>query len=57
LLLDNFEHLLTPESIDLVSEILAVAPHVKLLTTSRARLNVPGEQVYLVSGLEIPAGA
>jgi predicted ATPase len=54
LLLDNFEHLLTPESVDLVSEILAVAPHVKLLTTSRARLNVPGEQVYLVSGLEIP---
>lgn len=54
LLLDNFEHLLNSESIALVSELLAAAPHVKLLTTSRARLNVAGEQVFAVGGLEIP---
>ncbi|MFO7537314.1 MAG: alpha/beta fold hydrolase, partial [Chloroflexota bacterium] len=57
LLLDNFEHLLDSDSVALVSELLASAPDVKLLTTSRVRLNVPGEQPYTVSGLEIPAQA
>jgi predicted ATPase/DNA-binding SARP family transcriptional activator/pimeloyl-ACP methyl ester carboxylesterase/tRNA A-37 threonylcarbamoyl transferase component Bud32 len=55
LLLDNFEHLLNLESIALVGEILAAAPHVKLLTTSRARLNLSGEQVLTVGGLEVPS--
>jgi predicted ATPase/pimeloyl-ACP methyl ester carboxylesterase/DNA-binding SARP family transcriptional activator/tRNA A-37 threonylcarbamoyl transferase component Bud32 len=55
LLLDNFEHLLDADSVALVTDILTAAPHVKLLTTSRVRLNVSGEQPYTVSGLEIPA--
>jgi predicted ATPase/DNA-binding SARP family transcriptional activator len=55
LVLDNFEHLLGAESIKLVSDILNVAPHGQILVTSRERLNVEGEYVFPVEGLEIPA--
>lgn len=55
LVLDNFEHLLDAESIKLVSDILNVAPHGQILVTSRERLNIEGEYVFQVEGLEIPA--
>ncbi|MFQ5740921.1 MAG: tetratricopeptide repeat protein [Acidobacteriota bacterium] len=52
LLMDNFEHLL--EKARLVAEILRLAPGVKLLVTSRERLNVQGEWLIEVEGLDIP---
>ncbi|MBK8138577.1 MAG: hypothetical protein IPK52_22665 [Chloroflexi bacterium] len=56
LLLDNFEHLL--DAAPLVSEVLAAAPQVKMLVTSRERLNLTGEVVYALVGLRYPdAGA
>jgi predicted ATPase/DNA-binding SARP family transcriptional activator/Tfp pilus assembly protein PilF len=52
LLLDNIEHLLG--SADLLSEILECAPGVRLLVTSRERLNLQPEWVYQVTGLRCP---
>jgi predicted ATPase/DNA-binding SARP family transcriptional activator len=52
LILDNFEHLV--DGSDLVAETLANAPGVKLVVTSRVRLNVQGEQLYAVGGMRIP---
>jgi predicted ATPase/DNA-binding SARP family transcriptional activator/Tfp pilus assembly protein PilF len=52
LLLDNFEHLLS--AAPLVRELLAGAPGVKVLATSRAPLDVPEERVYRVPALELP---
>ncbi|MFN8401802.1 MAG: tetratricopeptide repeat protein [Anaerolineales bacterium] len=51
LVLDNFEHLL--ESSMLVSEILQFAPEVKILVTSRERLDIDGEWVVELPGLAI----
>jgi len=50
---DNFEHLLSGAAF--VSEILAAAPAVKVLAASRERLNVKGEHIYEVRGMEFPA--
>ena len=50
LVLDNFEHLLDLSA--LLSEILKIAPEVKLLVTSRERLDIDGEWVVELSGLE-----
>jgi predicted ATPase/DNA-binding SARP family transcriptional activator len=55
LLLDNYEHLL--EGADLTVDILRAAPGVKLVVTSRATLNVPGEHLYPVTGMECPVQA
>jgi predicted ATPase/DNA-binding SARP family transcriptional activator len=52
LVLDNFEHLL--DGAKLLSEMLARAPGVKLLVTSRECLNVQGEWVIEVGGLRFP---
>lgn len=52
LVVDNFEHLL--DGVHLLSEILAHAPDVKILTTSRERLNLVEEWVYEVGGLSFP---
>jgi predicted ATPase/DNA-binding SARP family transcriptional activator len=52
LLLDNFEQLLSRA--DLLSEILECAPGVRLLVTSRERLNLQPEWVYQVPGLRYP---
>ncbi|MDP9381322.1 MAG: tetratricopeptide repeat protein [Chloroflexota bacterium] len=53
LLLDNFEHLL--DGANLLPDILAAAPGVRLLTTSREALNLREEFRYQVQGLETPA--
>ncbi|MFN2129534.1 MAG: ATP-binding protein, partial [Anaerolineae bacterium] len=52
LVLDNIEHLL--EGVDLLIEILRTAPGVRLLATSRVRLNVMGEQVLILRGMNCP---
>jgi predicted ATPase/DNA-binding CsgD family transcriptional regulator len=52
LLLDNFEQLL--DSVDLLGDILKIAPDVKLLVTSREALNLHEEWVWQVGGLQVP---
>jgi len=52
LVLDNFEHLLDAAS--LVEELLARAPDVTILVTSREPLNLSSETVYRLSGLPYP---
>jgi predicted ATPase len=54
LILDGFEHLL--EGVSLVSEILHTAPDVKVLATSRIRLNISGEQRFPIAGMDVPTG-
>ncbi len=53
LILDNFEHLL--DGITLVIRLLRSAPGIKILVTSRARLNIQVEQLFPVEGLSFPA--
>jgi predicted ATPase len=52
LLLDNFEHVLSAAG--LVRELLAAAPGVKVLVTSRPPLDLPEERVHRVPALELP---
>ena len=54
LILDNFEHLLNTESISLISELAHNATRTKILITSRERLNIQGEYLFPVEGLESP---
>ncbi len=52
LVLDNFEHLL--DGTELIADLMQVAPNVRIVTTSRERLNLRGETVYALRGLEFP---
>ncbi|MBK8020192.1 MAG: tetratricopeptide repeat protein [Chloroflexi bacterium] len=52
--LDNVEHLL--DGLDLIPALLAEAPRLKLLVTSREALNLRGEWRYPVAGLPYPTG-
>ena len=52
LVLDNLEHLLA--GVDLLPAILAAAPGVTLLVTSRERLAVQAEWLLTVGGLSLP---
>lgn len=52
LVLDNFEQLL--EGAGLLAEMLQCAPALKILLTSRERLNLRGEWVLEVGGLRFP---
>jgi len=52
-LLDNFEQLV--EFSDLLTQLLANAPGLKFLLTSREALRIQGEYVFLVEGLSLPA--
>ena len=64
LVLDNFEHLLSPASnggehddpdgTDLLVEILDQAPHAKILVTSREPLSLRAEWLINVQGLALP---
>ena len=51
LVLDNFEHLRQPEALDLLGEIVRRAPDVRLLVTSRERLNLHAEALLYLDGL------
>lgn len=55
LVLDGFEHLV--EGAASLSNILQGAPHVKILLTSRERLNLHEEWLYPVEALRVPARA
>jgi len=50
LVFDNFEHL--SEGAPVVSEILTAASQVTVVTTSRSKLNLTGETVLTLAGLE-----
>jgi predicted ATPase len=52
LLFDNFEQIIGASPV--LSELLAAAPGIKLLVTSRIALQLRGEQEYLVSPLGLP---
>jgi predicted ATPase len=51
-LLDNFEHLMPAAPI--VADLLAIAPNLKILVTSRAALHVYGEQEFPVPAMGVP---
>ncbi len=53
LVLDNFEHLLSASA--LVTELLAAAPRLKILITSRIALRVYGEHEFIVPPLASPS--
>ena len=52
LVLDNFEHL--PTAASLLAELLAAAPRLKMVVTSRALLHLSLEREYLVPPLATP---
>jgi len=53
LVLDNFEHL--AEAAGLLGELLSAAPDVKVLATSRERLNLQEEWVLTLAGMSVPS--
>ncbi|WP_116244987.1 BTAD domain-containing putative transcriptional regulator [Nocardiopsis sp. FIRDI 009] len=56
LVLDNCEHLLGPVA-ELVAGLLRSAPRLRVLTTSREPLGVPGERLHQVRPLPVPRAA
>jgi DNA-binding SARP family transcriptional activator/predicted ATPase len=52
LILDGFEHL--PEGVEFVGELLRTTLHVKVLVTSRSRLNLHGEYCLPIAGIRFP---
>ena len=54
LLTDNLEQLLAEPGIELLAELLAEAPQVKLLGTSREYLGLRDEWIFEVQGLPVP---
>lgn len=58
LVLDNFEHFLAnshfPVMADFLSQLLSQAPGVKILVTSRERLNLQEEWLFPLQGLAFP---
>ena len=54
LVVDNFEHLL-PAAV-FVSELLELAPRIRVLVSSRTALRIRGERLFTVEPLELPGG-
>jgi predicted ATPase/DNA-binding SARP family transcriptional activator len=54
LVLDQAEHL--PELAGVVAALLDGCPHLRMVVTSRAPLDVPGEAVAALAGLTVPPG-
>ncbi len=52
LIFDNCEHLTS--ELDLISDILYAAPAVKIIATSRARLDIAGETLLTIEGMDFP---
>jgi serine/threonine protein kinase len=52
LIMDNFEHVIQGRM--LVQEILEAAPSVKIIVTSRERLNLSMETIFILGGLDFP---
>ena len=57
LVLDNFEHLVTESSLALLTEILQRTVELKLLVTSRERLNLQAEALLNLRGLPFPVSS
>ena len=53
LLIDNCEHVIS-ELEPVITLLLRLAPHIKLLLTSQVALQVAGEQQYLLPPLQVP---
>src|SRR5205085_10236209 len=53
LVLDNFEHLM--DGVGLIADILQKLPNLRLLITSRERLNLQQEWVLHIQGLDYPS--
>lgn len=53
LILDNCEHLLDA-SASIVNTLLRAAPNLKIMTTTREALNVPGEVSWAIPTMELP---
>ncbi len=53
LIIDNFEHVLA--AADDVGQLLTSTPHLTIMVTSRSALRVPGEQLFPVAPLGLPA--
>jgi predicted ATPase/DNA-binding CsgD family transcriptional regulator len=53
LVTDNWEHLV--DGAPLLNEILQAAPNVKILATSREKLRLLGETVYVLHGMQFPS--
>jgi predicted ATPase/DNA-binding SARP family transcriptional activator len=66
LVMDNYEQLLLDgtagsveggsDGVGFVTDLLSIAPRVKILVTSRVSLKVRGEYLYPVAGLRVPPG-
>ncbi|HEX9036829.1 MAG TPA: LuxR C-terminal-related transcriptional regulator [Ktedonobacterales bacterium] len=54
LVLDNCEHLL-PDCADITATLLRVCPTLRILATSREPLDIPGETIWRVASLSLPA--
>ncbi len=54
LILDNFEHLV--EGAGIIADILSAAPKVKIFVTSRELLNLRGEWIFQIKGMDVPEG-
>lgn len=54
IVLDNFEHLIGPESNTLLLDLLTRSPNLQVIVTSRSQLNLYGERVYPLGGLDMP---
>jgi len=52
LILDNFEHVLSGAAV--VNDLLRAAPGVTVIATSREKLNLLGETLYVLDGLDLP---
>jgi DNA-binding SARP family transcriptional activator/predicted ATPase len=55
LILDDFESLISREPLQFLGALLDATSAVKILVTSRARLNFHGEQLLPLSGLPVPS--
>jgi predicted ATPase/transcriptional regulator with XRE-family HTH domain len=53
LVLDNLERIIEG-AVPLIAELLVTCPHLKILTTSREALRIPGEWLYRVPALNFP---
>lgn len=52
LVMDNFEHLM--DGVGVVQDILQAAPDVQIIVTSRQRLNLSGETLFNLEGMDFP---
>lgn len=54
IIFDNFEHLI--EGAGIIADILSAASKVNILVTSRELLNLRGEWIFQIKGLDVPEG-